>query len=102
MSAIPLKQTPALAKSVRLRTDQITSEPVLLYPEGLMELNETAHAIVSRCDGIRTVDEIVAEISAEYETETAELKEDVLLCLESLRAKGLIDCPPLPGGSGEA
>ena len=34
-----------------LETDKVSNEPVLLYPEGILQLNETAHAIVERCDG---------------------------------------------------
>ena len=39
---------------------------VLLYPEGMVKLNGSAGAIMSRCDGSRTVAEIVATIEKEY------------------------------------
>ena len=57
---------PSLAKGVRLQIDSTTGKNVLLYPEGIVELNETAHEILSRCDG-RTLREIVCELAEEYE-----------------------------------
>ena len=35
---------------------------MLLYPEGILQLNETAHAIVDRCDGLTSVTEIIAAL----------------------------------------
>ncbi|HEX3420835.1 MAG TPA: pyrroloquinoline quinone biosynthesis peptide chaperone PqqD, partial [Candidatus Udaeobacter sp.] len=60
---------PSLAKGVRLQIDSITGKSVLLYPEGVVELNETAREILSRCDG-RTVGEIVCELAEEYEADS--------------------------------
>ena len=42
---------PRLAKGVRLQIDSTTGKSVLLYPEGIVELNETAREIVARSDG---------------------------------------------------
>ena len=56
---------PKLARGVRLQTDSKTGNSVLLFPEGVLELNETAQDIVSRCDG-RTVGEIVQTLAEEY------------------------------------
>ena len=49
---------------------------MLLYPEGIVELNETAHEILSRCDG-RTLGEIVCELAKEYEADSNALAADV-------------------------
>jgi pyrroloquinoline quinone biosynthesis protein D len=35
---------------------------VLLYPEGMVKLNGSAGAIMSRCDGVSTVAQIVADL----------------------------------------
>jgi coenzyme PQQ biosynthesis protein PqqD len=90
MSEIDLQARPALAPSARLQTDRLTGEPVLLYPEGILELNATSHAIVERCDGQTTVEEICAGLAEAYEVEAAELREDVLECLRDLRRHQLI------------
>jgi coenzyme PQQ biosynthesis protein PqqD len=81
---------PTLAPGVRLQMDAITGEPVLLYPEGIMALNSTAHEIVARCDGATTVGAIAAALAAEYEISHDALDGDVLECLEDLHRRRLI------------
>ena len=90
MPTMPDSIRPKLAKGVRLQTDPKTGEPVLLYPEGIVELNETAHEILSRCDG-RTVDEIVCELAREYEVDANGLAADVRDTLSDLRRRKLIE-----------
>jgi pyrroloquinoline quinone biosynthesis protein D len=85
-----MESRPALAPGVRLQIDKITGEPVLLYPEGIMALNSTAHEIVARCDGAATLEAIAAALAAEYEIARDALDGDILECLEDLRGRGLI------------
>ena len=94
MSGIDVRSQPALAARVRLQTDATTGQPVLLYPEGIIELNATAHDIVSRCDGKTTLDEILASLSAEYDVSHEDLREDVFACLDELRRRNLIVFTP--------
>ena len=79
-----------IAPGVRLETDKVTREPVLLYPEGILQLNETAHAIVERCDGLTSVTDIIAALAAEYEISEDELARDVTECLDDLQQRNLI------------
>ena len=81
---------PSLAKSVRLQIDSATGKSVLLYPEGVVELNETAHEILSRCDG-RTLKEIVRELAEEYEADSNALAADVRETLADLQRRKLIE-----------
>jgi pyrroloquinoline quinone biosynthesis protein D len=81
---------PSLAKGVRLQIDSTTGKSVLLYPEGIVELNETAHKILSRCDG-RTVGEIVRELAEEYEADSEALGADVRETLSDLQRRKLIE-----------
>ena len=90
MSAINLGAKPELAARTRLQKDQITGEPVLLYPEGVLVLNETARDIVRRCTGDATVGEIVAALASEYEADVEELTLDVIECLHSLSERNFI------------
>ena len=39
---------------------------VLLYPEGMVKLNDSASQILLLCDGSRTVDEIVTELERKF------------------------------------
>jgi len=80
---------PRLAKGVRLQTDSTTDKRVLLYPEGIIELNETAHEILSRCDG-RMLSEIVHALAEEYDADPAALAADVRDTLADLHHRKLI------------
>jgi len=92
---------PALAPHVYLREDVLTGEPVLIFPEEMLALNEEAAAIVSRCDGRTTVGEIIVSLLAEYEAEREELSGAVLEELDNLHARRLLvldGAPREPGG----
>jgi len=80
---------PSLAKGVRLQADSGAGKSVLLYPEGIVELNETADEILSRCDG-RTLREIVCELAEEYEADSEALAADVRETLADLQQRKLI------------
>ncbi len=91
-------QTPALASSaqprltrgVRLQTDSKTGNSVLLFPEGVLELNETAQEILNRCDG-RTVNEIIQALAEEYDVDPKMLAVDVEETLADLKRRKLIE-----------
>ncbi len=90
MAEISNSALPRLAKGVRLQGDSATGKSVLLYPEGIIELNETAHEIVSRCDG-RTLGEIVHMLAEEYDADPAALAVDVRETLADLHRRKLIE-----------
>ena len=81
---------PRLAKGVRLQIDSATAKSVLLFPEGIVELNETAHEILTRCDG-RTVSEIVEALTEDYDADPASLASDVRETLADLQQRKLIE-----------
>ena len=66
---------PAIAHGLRLQWEPAQDAHVLLYTEGMVKLNGSAGAILSRCDGVRTVADIVADLERAYET--SGLAEDV-------------------------
>jgi pyrroloquinoline quinone biosynthesis protein D len=57
---------PVVGRGFRLQWEPAQEAHVLLYPEGMVKLNSSAGAIMSRCDGVRTVAEIVADIERTY------------------------------------
>ena len=75
MSELPDTVKPAVAHGMRLQWEPAQEGHVLLYPEGMVKLNGTAAAILSRCDGVRTLADIVADLERSYET--SGLAEDV-------------------------
>jgi pyrroloquinoline quinone biosynthesis protein D len=92
MAAITISDTaqPRLSKGVRLQIDSESGKSVLLFSEGIVELNETAHEILSRCDG-RTLGEIVCELAEEYEADSNALAADVRDTLSDLQRRKLIE-----------
>ena len=66
---------PAIAQGMRLQWEAAQQAYVLLYPEGMVRVNSSAGAILSRCDGLRTADEIVTDLERTYNT--TRLSDDV-------------------------
>jgi pyrroloquinoline quinone biosynthesis protein D len=59
---IPLPERPKLNKQFRLQWEPAQEAYVLLYPEGMVQLNLSAAEILKRCDGEHTVDELIVEL----------------------------------------
>lgn len=68
----------------RLQFEPVQGAPVLLYPEGMVKLAPSAIEILRRCDGSRTVDELIGELKALFNG--ADLDDDVLAFLAHARA----------------
>jgi pyrroloquinoline quinone biosynthesis protein D len=60
---------------------------VLLYPEGVVKVNETAAAILKMCDGNRSAEQIISELNDLY---TTDVSESVYKFLEVSHAKDWI------------
>jgi pyrroloquinoline quinone biosynthesis protein D len=68
MSELTDTAKPAIAHGMRLQWEPAQEAHVLLYPEGMVKLNGSAGAILSRCDGVRTLADIVADLERAYDT----------------------------------
>jgi pyrroloquinoline quinone biosynthesis protein D len=75
---------------VRLHFDTTRDAWVLLGPERVIETEGPASEILRRCDGSRTVDQIVDELAALYTAERAEIAGDVTDMLAELVTKRLL------------
>jgi pyrroloquinoline quinone biosynthesis protein D len=80
---------PQLARGVRLQMDGATGKQVLLFPEGILELNETAGEILDRCDG-RTLRDIVVDLAREYDANEATVAADVREILADFAERKLL------------
>ena len=90
MTEIDDDAQPRLARGVRLQIDSVAGKGVLLFPEGILELNETAQEILTRCDG-RTLREIVRELAENYDIDLATLAADVRETLTDLQGRKLVE-----------
>jgi pyrroloquinoline quinone biosynthesis protein D len=84
MSEVAASARPVIAKGLRLQWEAAQEAHVLLYPEGMVKLNSSAGAILSRCDGVRTVADIIADLERSYGMTglTEDVQAFVVLALE--------------------
>jgi pyrroloquinoline quinone biosynthesis protein D len=68
VTAIDVDAKPALGHGFRLQWERAQKAHVLLYPEGMVKLNASAGEILKRCDGARTVSEIVGDLESAFAT----------------------------------
>ena len=85
-----LPERPRLAPGVRLHFDSTRGAWVLLGPERVIEAEGPAHEILKRCDGTRTVGQIVDELAALYTANHAEIAVDVNDMLVELATKRML------------
>ncbi|MFK7859928.1 MAG: pyrroloquinoline quinone biosynthesis peptide chaperone PqqD [Granulosicoccus sp.] len=60
---------PAMNSLFRLQFEKAQDSWVLLYPEGMVKLNQSAAEIMQRCDGQKSIADIVAELEEAFESE---------------------------------
>lgn len=77
---------PAIRPGFRLQWEPAQTAYVMLYPEGMIKLNTSAAEILRRCDGSRTIDEIIVELEAAFQR--TELKQDVIGFIEGAVRQG--------------
>jgi len=88
MSLSAIAAAPAIAPMYRLQYEQAQGLWVLLYPEGMVKLNGPAGEILRRCDGRRSVHELVGELQRSYGE--SDLHDDVCQFLRDAHDRGWI------------
>jgi pyrroloquinoline quinone biosynthesis protein D len=68
MNTIAATAKPAIGRGMRLQWEPAQNAHVLLYPEGMIKLNGSAGEIMKRCDGVRTLSEITADLERSFAT----------------------------------
>jgi pyrroloquinoline quinone biosynthesis protein D len=76
----------------RLQWEEAQQKYVILYPEGMVELNLPAAEILKLCDGTRNLDRIVEELERKFETRG--IRNDVEGLLQSALDNGWIKALP--------
>ncbi|MDD5578468.1 MAG: pyrroloquinoline quinone biosynthesis peptide chaperone PqqD [Methylobacter sp.] len=72
----------------RLQWEEAQQKDVILYPEGMVELNQSSAEILKCCDGTRNLDQIVSALELKFET--TGLKNDITAFLEVALKNGWI------------
>lgn len=89
-----LATVPRIGPGFRLQWESAQSCFVLLYPEGMVKLNQSAGEIMKRCDGRQDAAAIVADLEAAFSA--TGLQADVLAFIDMAGAQRWLawDAPP--------
>lgn len=88
MSVIAEQSVPFLAPTFRFQWEEVQNCHVILYPEGMVKLSASAGEILRRCDGQRSVADIVADLARQFPGHN--LAPDVKKFLEDAHEHGWI------------
>ena len=66
MTAPDTSTVPHVGRGFRLQWEPAQNCHVLLYPEGMIKLNQSAGEIMKRCDGERSIAAIVADLEQAF------------------------------------
>jgi len=82
---------PTLPRGVRLRHDPARGGYVLLAPERVVKLDDTAHAVIACVDGERDLAAIAAQLAQEYAADVETILGDIVQLVTGLHARGLLE-----------
>jgi pyrroloquinoline quinone biosynthesis protein D len=85
----PIDAKPKIARHFRLQWEEAQNTWVLLYPEGMVKLNQSAGEITRRCDGVRTVADIIADLETTFGAQN--LTADVVAFLDLASERGWLE-----------
>jgi pyrroloquinoline quinone biosynthesis protein D len=80
---------PKLSRLFRLQFEPVQDSWVLLYPEGMVQLNPSAAEILRRCDGKRPFNDIVAELEGLFNVQG--IADQVAALVQEGQRRGWID-----------
>ena len=72
----------------RLQWEEAQQKDVILYPEGMVELNQSSAEILKLCDGTRTAKQIIANLEQKFST--SGLQDDITSFLDIALQNGWI------------
>lgn len=70
------------------RWEESQAAYILLYPEGLIKLNGSAGEILKRCDGQRSVADIVGDLQAAFPGNATEISRSTQAFIDLAQDKG--------------
>ena len=77
------------SRTHRLQWEEAQQKNVILYPEGMVELNDSSTEILKLCDGTRNLAQIVNELEQKFST--SGLTNDINAFLEIALQNGWIN-----------
>jgi len=89
-AVILLPSVPAIRRGFRLQFEPAQGCHVLLYPEGMIKLNDSAGEILQQVDGERSVAEIIGNLHQRF-PDVPGIDEDILAFMEVAHAQFWIE-----------
>ena len=86
MSIVDLQACYGIAPGHRMQWEEAQQSWVILYPEGMVKLNESAAETLRRCDGVQPLSAVIAELEAAFGE--SDLQADVLELVDAALEQG--------------
>lgn len=86
MSAVDPQACYRIAAGHRMQWEEAQQSWVILYPEGMVKLNESAAETLRRCDGVTPLDVVIADLEAAFGE--PDLQADVLQLIGAALEQG--------------
>lgn len=80
LAALSPASQPRIGEGFRLQWEAVQNCHVLLYPEGMVKLNQSAGEIMARCNGERSIADIAVDLEATFNANG--LESDVIAFVE--------------------
>jgi len=91
MAMPDMKRKPRLAPGCRW-AEANGPERMLMFPEGALRLQGTGREILERCDGQRSMQQIVEELQSQYTaSDRSRVEREVSSFLQTLQQKRIVD-----------
>ena len=87
---IEASSRPSLPRHIKLRRDETRDRWIILAPERVLTPSETAVAVLTRCDGERTLADIARDLATQYRAPHDEILLDIIALVQELADKGYV------------
>jgi pyrroloquinoline quinone biosynthesis protein D len=88
-SPLPRSSYPRIAPLYRFQWEAAQNAYVLLFPEGMVQLNVAAGEILRRCDGKQSIEQIIADLRIAFQSDA--IDDDVEAFLRTATSDGWVE-----------
>jgi pyrroloquinoline quinone biosynthesis protein D len=81
---------PVLPRHAKLKFDETRQRWVILAPERVLAPDEIAVEVLQLCDGVRSVADVIDQLTEKYAAERDAIATDVITMLQDLADKGFL------------
>ncbi len=88
---VSAESIPKLPRHAKLRFDKARDKWIILAPERVFELDQVAYEVISRCDGDRSVEQVIDGLCEKFDQVCRNvIMTDVTSMLQDLADKGFV------------